>query len=378
LADRTYHFAAVSYRDIRHPEFGGAEVILYEIFRRFVQWGHRVSFVTGHWPGAPREEEIEGMRIHRTGTPYDFNLRGPALLRRLLRREPADLVVEDINKIPFFTPLWQRRSPVLGIVPHLFGTTVFQQAPLPLALYVYAYEQFIPFAYRGCRFSVLSRTTCEDLVRRGIPAERIRIIRAGIDHGYYRPPDRQGRLPGPVITYLGRLKRYKGIDLVMRALPALLERVPEVEYWIVGDGDDRPRLEALAEELGLGRRVRFLGFQDGTAKLETLYRTRVLVYTSPKEGWGLSVIEGNALGIPSVASRSPGLRESVRDGETGLLVPHGDIGALTEALGRLLTDDALWWRMGEAGRAWAARYDWERSARETFDLAVEIIAEGRS
>ncbi|MBM3316516.1 MAG: glycosyltransferase family 4 protein [Candidatus Eisenbacteria bacterium] len=372
------HFAVVSYRDIRHPEFGGAEVILYEIFRRFVRWGHRVSFVTGSWPGAPREEEIEGLRIRRAGSQYDFNFRAPALLRRVMRESPVDLVVEDINKIPFFTPLFQRRAPVLGIVPHLFGTTVFRQAALPLALYVYFYEQFIPLVYRRSRFSVLSQTTLEDLVRRGIPRERMRVIRAGIDHDYYRPPDRGEEPPGPVITYLGRIKKYKRIDLVLRALPAILARVPGAEYWIVGEGDYRPRLEALAEALGVGRRVRFLGYQEGAAKLETLYRTRVLVYTSPKEGWGLSVIEGNALGIPCVASRSPGLSESVRDGETGLLVPHGEVGPLAEALVRLLSDDGLWLRMGRAGRAWAARYDWESSARETLELAEEIIARGRA
>lgn len=377
MAEQGYHFAVVSYRDIRHPEFGGAEVILYEIFRRLAARGHRVSFVTGHWPGAPREETIDGLRIHRVGSQYDFNLRGPLLLRRIMARERVDLVVEDINKIPFFTPCWQREAPVLAVVPHLFGTTVFQQAPVPLALYVYAYERFIPLVYRGCRFSVLSQTTLEDLAGRGLPREQLRVIRAGIDHDYYRPPARGSETPGPVITYLGRIKKYKRIDLPMRALPAILERVPQAEYWIVGEGDYRGELEALAESLGVGSRVRFLGFQAGTEKLETLYRTRVLVYTSPKEGWGLSVIEGNALGIPCVASRSPGLRESVRDGETGLLVPHGEVAPLAEALARLLTDDALWRRMGEAGQTWAGEYRWERSAQETLALAEEVIARGR-
>jgi glycosyltransferase involved in cell wall biosynthesis len=378
VAEPSYHFAVVSYRDIRHPEFGGAEVILYEIFRRFVAWGHRVSFITGHWPGAPREAEVEGMRIQRGGNTYTFNLRAPGMLRALQRREPVDLVVEDINKIPFFTPLFQKRAPVLGIVPHLFGTTVFQQAPLPLALYVYAYEQLIPAIYRRSHFSVLSQTTFADLARRGIAREQMRIIRAGIDHDYYRPVDRHGRPPGPVITYLGRIKRYKRCDLVMRALPDVLARVPEAEYWIVGEGDYRPQLESLARELGLGNHVRVLGFQEGQAKLETLYRTRILVYTSPKEGWGLSVIEGNALGIPCVASRAPGLQESVRDGETGLLVPHGEGPALAEALTRLLIDDALWWRMGEAAQTWAAEFHWDRSAHETLTLAEEVMTQWKT
>jgi glycosyltransferase involved in cell wall biosynthesis len=375
VEDGRLHFAVISYRDIRHPEFGGAEVILYEIFRRLARQGHTVDFITGHWPGAPREDVIEGMRIRRTGSAYSFNLCAPLALRRLMARERVDLVVEDINKIPFFTPLWQRRAPVLAVVPHLFGTTVFQQAPLPLALYVYAYEALIPRVYRHCRFSVLSDSTRADLVRRGLPPERLQVIRAGIDHGYYRRPDPAAPAPGPVLLYLGRIKKYKRCDLAIRALPAILARVPGAEYWIVGEGDYRPELEELAACMGLTGHVRFLGFQEGAEKLATLYRTRVLVYTSPKEGWGLSVIEGNALGIPCVASRSPGLRESVRDGETGFLVPHGDVPALAEAVSRLFEDEPLWRRMGEAGVAWAAEYDWDRSARETLELAHRILAE---
>lgn len=378
MATPSRNFLVISYRDIRHPEFGGAEIIVYEIFRRLVQWGHRVSFITGGWPGASREETIEGMHIHRTGNTYSFNFSAPLAMRRLISREPVDLIVEDINKIPFFSPWWQRRLPVLAIVPHLFGTTVFRQAAFPLALYVYLYERLIPLAYRGSLFSVLSNTTLEDLMGRGLRRDRLRLIRAGIDHAYYAPFDRGGRPPRPVILYLGRIKKYKRIDLVTEALRQVRQQVPEAEYWIAGEGDYRAALERQAEAFGLGNRVRFLGFQAGEDKLRTLRQTRVLVYTSPKEGWGLSVIEANAMGIPCVASDSPGLRESVRHGETGFLVPHGDVRALEERLTQLLTDDALWWRMSGRAMAWAAEFDWDRTARETLALAEEQISAGRT
>lgn len=374
MTDRKYNFAVISYRDIRHPEFGGAEVILYEIFRRYAAAGHRVTFITGHWPAAPREDEIEGMRILRGGNQYTFNFVAPRMLARLLAREPVDLVVEDINKIPFFTPLHQKRAPVLAVVPHLFGTTVFQQAAFPLACYVYFWERFIPLVYRRCRFSVLSDTTFADLLRRGIAPERMRVIRGGLDHDFHRPPERGGRAPKPVILYLGRVKKYKRIDLVIEAMPEILARVPAAEYWIVGEGDHVPALQRLVARRGLEQHVRFWGYRGGGEKYETLAQTRVLVYTSPKEGWGLSVIEAAALGIPSVASDSPGLRESVRPEETGYLVPHGDVGALADRIARLLEDDDLWWRMGRRGQDWAAQFTWERSAGETLALAEEIMS----
>lgn len=365
----------VSYRDVRHPEMGGAEVILREIYRRLVGRGHRVTFLTGAWPGCAATEMIDGMETIRAGSTYTFNWVVPSVWRRL-RGRGFDIMVEDLNKIPFFGPWIQKEIPVVANVPHLFGTTVFREAGLPIALYVYLHERLIPACYRRSRFQVLSETTRDDLIERGIDPSRIAVIRCGIDHETYRPPGRVGT-PEPVILYLGRLKKYKGIDLAIDALPAVLQRVPEARYWIVGEGDYRGALAEKIGRLGLSDRVELMGYKDGREKIEILSRTRVLVYTSPKEGWGLSVIEANAMGIPVVASNSPGLKESVRDGVTGFLVPHGDLPALAGRLSELLSDDRLWATMGRAGIEWAARFNWDRMADETEDLLLRTVEEWR-
>ena len=366
----------VSYRDLRHPQMGGAEVILHEVYRRLQRRGHRVTFLTGAWRGGPRSDEIDGMRVVRTGSTACFNFAVPRAYRRLRKQERFDVMVEDLNKIPLFGPSFQKEIPVLANVPHLFGTTVFREASWPVGLYVYLYERLIPASYRRCRFQVLSDSTRDDLIGRGLPAERIHVVRSGIDHDFYRPPERAGP-PGPVVLYLGRLKRYKGIDLAIRALPRILEKVPAAEYWIVGEGDHRSALERIACEKGLEGKVRLFGYRDGREKLDLMTASRVLVYTSPKEGWGLSVIEANAMGIPVVASDAPGLRESVRDGETGFLAPHGDVEALAGRLTELLSDDSLWGRMGRAGIEWASRFRWDRMADETEELLRRVVREWR-
>lgn len=365
----------ISYRDLRHPEMGGAEVIIHEVYRRLVAKGHRVTFLTGAWPGCPSRETIDGMPVIRAGSTYNFNWVVPRMWRRI-REQGFDVIVEDLNKIPFFTPWFEREVPVLANVPHLFGTTVFREASLPIGLYVYLHERFIPSCYGRSRFQVLSNTTRDDLIGRGISPERIHVIRCGIDHETYRPPVREGT-PEPVILYLGRLKKYKGIELAIDALPSVLKNVPNARYWIVGEGDFRSSLERKIAAMGLQDQVQLLGYRDGEEKLEILRKTRVLVYTSPKEGWGLSVIEANAMGIPAVASDAPGLRESVRDGETGYLVPHGDIPALSRRLSELLSDAVTWGRMGQAGIRWAAEFNWDRMAGETEDLLQRVVREGR-
>jgi glycosyltransferase involved in cell wall biosynthesis len=367
----------ISYRDMEHPQAGGAEVILYETFRRIRRRGHDITFVTGAFPGCVRTASIDGLRTLRVGRTPTFNFAAIGRYRELARSEPVDVVVEDINKIPFFTPLFVPRIPTLGIVPHLFGTTVFREAAWPVAMYVYLYEQLIPVVYRRTRFSVLSESTADDLVRRGIDRARIHVVRAGIDREAHRPPPEGRARPGPVITYLGRLKRYKSIDLVVRALPAVLRRVPNAEYWIVGEGDHREALRRTARRLGVEGSVKFLGHRGGAEKLAVLHDTRVLVYTSPKEGWGLSVIEAGAAGVPTVASDSPGLRESVQDGETGILVPHGDVNALAASLVTLLADDVLWSRLSRNARAFAERFSWEESAEATLRLVERVASERR-
>lgn len=368
----------LSYRDMRHPEMGGAEIIIHEIYRRLRAAGHEITFLTCRFPGCPEKEELDGIEIIRTGNLYNFNFEVGRCYRKRLKDRGYDLIVEDLNKLPFYSPSFQREKPVLVNVPHLFGATVFRQARLPLALYVYLQERTIPRVYGDSLFQVLSDSTREDLVGRGIPAQQIRVIRSGIDHdAHVPPPGGRGVPEQPVIIYLGRLKKYKCIEHPLRILPRLRSTISGAEYWIVGEGDYRAALERMAEDLGVRSAVRFFGFKDGPDKLDLLHRSRVLAYTSPKEGWGLSVIEANATGLPCVASDSPGLRESVRDGETGFLAPHGDPDRLYEKFHRLLSDDALWLRMSRAGMQWAAGFNWDRMAEETLEWMEEALCRGR-
>lgn len=368
----------ISYRDMEHPEAGGAEVIIQEIMGRLADAGHSVTMLTGAFQGGAARARIDGADVHRTGNQFNFNFAAPAYYQKHLKSMGFDVIVEDVNKIPFFMPFHEPNVPVVAVVPHLFGTTVFQQASFPLAAYVYFYERLIPLVYKNCFFSVLSESTRDDLVGRGIRPDRLRLIHSGMDHALYVP---DGRLPSvrpPWVAYLGRLKKYKGVDLVIQAMPAVVQRVPNAVYKIVGEGDDRPRLEALTRKLGMEAHVEFTGWISGSTKVDLLRNCRILAYTSPKEGWGLSVIEAGACAVPVVASNSPGLRESVVDGKTGYLVPHGDVPTLSDRMIRLFSDDHLADRMGAEGVRWAATFNWEETTRKTLELLQESAAERRA
>jgi len=366
----------ISYRDLKHPEQGGAEVIIHQIYRRLQAAGHEVTFLTGRFAGCADHDEIDGMEIIRVGNLYNFNFEVGRYFRRHLRDRGFDVIVEDLNKLPFYSPKFSS-LPVLVNVPHLFGTTVFQQAAFPLAAYVYLQERTISHVYRHCQFQVLSDSTYDDLLGRGLKRDQLHVIRSGIDHDFYQPTDRSRGLPGPRLLYLGRLKKYKCIEHPIEVLPDLLSDFPDLVYDIAGEGDYRDDLVRIARERGVSEHVKLLGYRDGAEKQELLRQTRVLCYTSPKEGWGLSVIEANATGVPCVASNSPGLRESVRDAETGFLIPHGDLPALQERLGTLLGDDDVWRKQSAAAMSWANEFSWERMAEETLGLIELTIARHR-
>jgi len=370
---RPLRILLVNWQDRENPEAGGAEVHLHEIFGRLAAGGHDVRAVVGGWVGAPPTASLDGIAITRVGTRHSFALKARRAVRRALADRPADVVIEDINKVPLYTPRWVA-APVIALVPHLFGGTAYREASWPLATLVWASERLIPTAYRLTPFQVISEGTADDLVGRGISRRLITVIRPGIDHSVFRPSGTGERETEPTILYVGRLKKYKGLEVVLEALAKLDTGTSPVFLDVAGRGDDRTRLERLARDLGVESRVRFLGWISEEEKVRRLRRAWVAVYPSPKEGWGIVNVEAAACGTPVVASDSPGLRESVKVGVSGYLVPHGDVGAWVAAITPLISDHAVADRMKEECIGHAAEFSWDRAARETEEHLGSVLA----
>ena len=363
----------VNWQDRENPLAGGAEIHLHEIFGRLAARGHDVTLLCGGWPGAAPRARLDGIDVIRVGTRHTF----PFLARRYFREHLAtagfDLLVEDVNKIPLGTPRWGGPRPV-ALVPHLFGGTAFQELAPPLAAAVWLAERPLGRVYRNVPFEAISASTAADLADRGIPRGNVEVIYPGIDTIHYTPR-LELRAATPLFAYLGRLKRYKGVHHVIRAFATMGH--PSATLEIAGAGDYRASLERLAASLDLGQRVRFLGRVSEQEKLSLLRRAWALVFASPKEGWGITNLEAAACGTPVVASNSPGIRESVRDGDTGYLVPHGDVRAMSAAMGRLAADAALVERLGAQARGFAETFTWERAAQETERHLERVLATGR-
>jgi glycosyltransferase involved in cell wall biosynthesis len=354
-------------RDPRNPKAGGAELHVSEIFGRLAARGYAVTLAASRFPGAGPREQMNGLDVRRLGRLVVYYPRVAWACRTATGRGDFDVVVECLNKVPFYSPLYSR-VPVLALCHHLFGEVAFQQVAWPIATTVWAAERLIPVVYRNRPFVTISESSRDDLIGRGIPPERIRLSHCGIsprsveiDVNHVRPRR---------VAYLGRLVPYKRVDVLLRAMAKLRDRFPSAEILVIGRGSARRELEELAARLGLAERTRFTGFVSDWERDTLLASCRASVCASPKEGWGITVIESNSAGTPVVAANAPGLRDSVRHGETGFLVESGDVDAFAERLGQLLGDDELAVRMSRQALEWSRHFDWDRAASE-MALAID-------
>lgn len=346
----------------RNPLAGGAETHLFEIFGRLSD-AIDVELLCCGFAGAPPTDVFRGVRIRRLGTRLSFYALLPRVVRRHIAQVSVDLVVEAHNKVPFLTPLYAGRVPVLVIHHHLHGLTAFRQVNPAVAAASVLLERLIPHVYRGVRFLTISDSSRTDLVRRGVREESIDVVPCGVDHDIHRPNAVEGR--APLVLSLGRLEPYKRLDLLLHAMRRVVTEMPQARLVIIGRGQQEHRLRALTDQLGLSGAVRFAGYVSDREKVSLLQRAALLVQCSRKEGWGLAVFEAYACGTPVVASHVPGLSDSVQDGITGRLVHGARPAAFAAAITRLLTDEPERAELGRCALAWAKSFRWERAAAST-------------
>lgn len=363
---------AINWQDLKNPQAGGAEVHLQEILKRLARSGHQVDLLCSNFPDGSSTDVSAGINIFRHGSRYDFNWVVPFALRKLIKSRRYDVVIEDINKIPFFTPLYQK-LPTLVIIPHLFADAIFHEINFLLGAYIYLAEKPVPRIYAKNRFMVISDSTAIELAKRGIPKSNIDVVECGIDKEIYRFDPEIPKFDDPTLIYVGRLKKYKTIETIISAIPRIRESVPRARLVIIGTGDHRHVLENLVASLNLEDAVEFKGFVPETEKVAYLRRAHISAYSSLKEGWGLSNIEANACGTAVLAARVPGLKDSVDEGKSGLLFEYGNVEQFSESAVRILSNSEYRKGLEMGGLRWAANFSWDKAARETENIINRVI-----
>ena len=360
----------INWRDLRNPLAGGAEVHADEVMKRLARRGWEIVLVSHAVPGLPARQEENGYVVRREGGTSTFNFTVYAKLRRWIREERPDIVVDDSNKIAFAAPCLTK-VPVVALIHHLFGAAIFREASIPAALYVRLSEFLVPRIYRNVPVMTGSPSARREMLGMGI--REVVDVGEGVDLEGYAPPVEGERDPN-LLLYLGRIKKYKGLDVLIQTVAILKDRFPAVRLEVAGSGDDVPRLTEMARTLGVADRVKFLGRVSEQEKISLYRRAMVALNSSLKEGWGLTSIEANGCGTPVVASDVPGLCDSVQDGKTGFLVPFGDAAAMADRVGRILGDPELATRLQTQSLEWARSHTWDIVADRTEAVLAKALA----
>ncbi|MFM8437347.1 MAG: glycosyltransferase family 4 protein [Candidatus Kapaibacterium sp.] len=360
----------INWQDIRNPMGGGAEVHCHEIFKRIAAMGHSVTLLCCGFDGAPQSENIDGIRVVRIASRNTFNFHVRRYYEEHVRGSGYEVVVDDINKIPFYTPRYVK-EPVVAIAHHFFGRSIFRETDPLRAGYVAGSEALIRFVYGRTRFAAVSESTRAELEQKGIPSKNISIVRNALNHEQF-PMAVTAKEAVPVVAYFGRMKKYKSPDHLLRAFADVVRHRPEAQCWFLGGGDFTERLRTLARDLGIASSVTIFGRVSDEQKADLLSRSWCMVNTSMKEGWGITNIEANACGTPVIAANVPGLRDSVSDQQSGLLYPYGNIPVLAAMIERIFSDDALRERLSTGAVQWARSFSWDAEAKKMLDVLESV------
>lgn len=363
------HVHSFSWRDLDDDEAGGSEVHHDHVFSRWAAAGldisHRSSTIAG-----PRTLQRNGYRVTQRGSRYTVFPR--ALCAEILRRTgPRDAVVEIWNGVPWFSPVWHR-GPQVTWLHHVHGPMWDQSLPRPLAPLGRALEsRLAPRFYRDHPVITLAPASRDELVHLGFPSRNVKVVPPGVEPAFC-PAPQVSEADHPLVIATGRLSPVKRFHLVLEAMRDVRRSIPDAELVIVGEGPERPLLEAWIADHDARSWARLAGRVPFDELIDLYRRSWLVASASLAEGWGMTLTEGGACGTPAVATDVVGHRGAVLDGVTGVLVPGPD--DLARGLVDLLGDRDRRHRMGAAAITRGAELTWDRTAAETLEV---LLADAR-
>ncbi len=367
-----------SWRSPGHPNAGGAEKVTFEHARAWVKAGHNVFWFSSFYKKAKRWETKDGVVIIRRGH-YVLGVRIQAFLWYFFgKHERFDLVIDEFHGIPFFTPLFVRAK-ILAFI-HEVAKEVWRFNPWPKPLNIIPaflgkfLEPFIfKIFYKKIPFMTVSNSTKSDLIKWGIPCENIRVIHNGVK--VLSPKRKIVKNGKKTALYLGALSEDKGTLDAIRVFSEIDKKDKNWQYWIVGKGtrDFVKKVEKLAKELGVYSKTKIFGFVNEGRKFELISLSCVLINPSFHEGWGLVNIEANSLGIPVVGYNVSGMKDSVINGKTGILVEPGNYKSLADEALKLVLDKKKYKLFSKNCKKWAKNFTWQKSTKESLKYIESLI-----
>lgn len=348
-----------TWKDREHPLTGGAEVVNEELAKRLVRDGHEVHFVVGGFAGGTTETTRDGFRITRVGNRFTLYWLAYRYYKQHLQGW-ADKIIDEVNTIPFFAPLYAK-EPVVLFVHQLAREIWFYEMFFPLSLIGYLIEPIYLWMLRKTKTITVSESTKQDLIRYGFKKEAIQIISEGIECAPVTSLEAIQKEPVPTMLVFGSLRAMKQPLEVVRAFEIAKKSIPALRLLIAGKAEGaygKRVLEAARTSL-YAKDITYLGKLSQEEKIRLFQRVHLLAVASVREGWGLVVTEANSQGTPAVVYDVPGLRDSVKDGVTGVVCKENTPEGMAREIVGMLEDTGKWEGLRKEGLKWSNEITFE-------------------
>lgn len=321
---------------------------------------------------------VSGIRVRRMGNANTVYLHALRYLTSSTKMANYDVVFDSINTVPFFAPLVSKAPVVAQIYSIENRLVLFDEIPLrKFLLFVGAYiaSSSIPRIYRECEAITISQYSKAHLVAEGFCPEMVHVAYPGISDAFRELLDAspEARRPNHTIVYLGRLKKYKGVQDIIFALHLIKKEIPDVKLLLIGRGDYEEQIRMLVSKLGLGETVKFCGFVSERQKALLLKSASLYLCTSRDEGgWTISAAEAMAAGVPILVTESQ--RDVIEDGSNGYLLPDSRPATIAEKVCGVLRDPSEWERLSENAEAFSGQFNWDITASVTMSTLVSATS----
>jgi len=352
-----------NWRDIKHPEAGGAEVLTHEVMRRLAKRGDDLTLFCPRYTNGLENETLDGVEIIRSGGRYSVYSKAKEFYKKYANN--YDFIIDEINAKPFLSPQIIGNKSILALFHQLIHEEWFYETIFPLNYICYYYlEHKWLSEYKDIPTATVSHSSEQDLKKYGF--KKTYVIPMGLS---VKPLEKVSiKESRPTLLFIGRMKKHKLPDHALAAFAKLKKKMPNAQMWVIGDGIMRKRLEKMKID-----DVTFYGHIHNDKKYDLLRRAHLLLMPSVREGWGLVVTEANAMGTPVVAYNVPGLRDSVIDGETGVLLNENSPDSLSRAAYSLLTDENELMNYSNRALSYSTTFSWDNTA-EAFVGLINNLA----
>ncbi|MDQ3098194.1 MAG: glycosyltransferase family 4 protein [bacterium] len=365
----------LSWKDITHPDAGGAEISGEQHAIAWTKAGHTVHWVSINYPESKQFTTKDEVEYEHLGQKWMWFLGLIHLLycyKWLTKWQyEYDLVVDEIHGPPLLTPLYVKK-PKLVIIHEVAGDIWKKTVPFPVSTIMqYVIEPLFFKAYHSVPIIAGAQTTIDDLKQIGVPEKNITYIPYGVTI-----PQLNTNYPKentPTLIFLSQLRPMKGFERVYHSFKVIKKQIPELKLWVVGD-DTLPYGQEMKQKTLTDDRtasVTFFGKVPQEVKFELLKRAHLLVHGSYKEGWGLVVIEANAVGTPAVVFDAAGLRDSVRHNETGFIANNQK--EFVDQVILLLNSTYQYSRYQNAAINWSKQFRWENATKASLALLSTLL-----